>query len=151
MKIFLFLLIVTASININSQTNRDVIISFWDSNIQAIVNLDQEKIIEQTNFPVGGSWGYAMELESSMEKWSKEDFISNISKIFNEETRDQLKQKTYNDLVHYKNDDGVLELIINVNFQTKMEGSSDTIESSTIFFFKMFENKWKLYSIEYTD
>jgi len=143
--VFLFL----SSILFAQSTPRDVVISFWNSNIKAIVELDKETILNQTNFPLEGSWGYALELDKAPEEWSKDDYTNNLSKIFNQETRDQLKQKTYNDLVHYKNEQGELIYIVNVVFNTKMEGSDEYMESSTIFFFKMFDSKWKLYSIEY--
>lgn len=143
--VFLFL----SSILFAQSTPRDVVISFWNSNIKAIVELDKETILNQTNFPLEGSWGYALELDKAPEEWSKDDYTNNLSKIFNEETRDQLKQKTFNDLVHYKNEQGELIYIVNVVFNTKMEGSDEYMESSTIFFFKMFDSKWKLYSIEY--
>jgi hypothetical protein len=130
-------------------TPRDVVISFWNSNIKAIVELDKETILTQTNFPLEGSWVYTLELDKAPEEWTKDDFSSNLDKIFNQETRDQLKQKTYNDLVHYKNEQGELIYIVNVVFTSKIEESSDIMQSSTIFFFKMFDSKWKLYSIEY--
>lgn len=143
--VFLFL----TSVLFAQATPRDVVISFWNSNIKAIVDLDKETILNQTNFPLEGSWGYAIELDKAPEEWTKDDYTNNLSKIFNQETRDQLKQKTYNDLVHYKNEQGELIYIVNVVFSTKMEDSDEYMESSTIFFFKMFDSKWKLYSIEY--
>jgi hypothetical protein len=130
-------------------TNRDVVLSFWNSNVQSILNFDKAKIIEETNFPLEGSWGYTIELESGPDKWTKDDFVNNIDKIFTEELRTNLKGKTYNDLVHYKDETGTLIFIINLSFLTKDEASGETFESSTILFFKMFDNHWKLYSIEY--
>lgn len=141
------ILILITSFSYSQTTPRDVVISFWNSNIKAIIELDEKTIIEQTHFPLEGSWGYALELQSDV--WTNEDFTSNLAKIFNEATRDQLKQKTYNDLVHYKNDAGELVYIVNVNFSEKDQDSGEMMESSTIFFFKMFDNKWQLYSIEY--
>jgi hypothetical protein len=148
MKPFLALILIFLTSSIYAQTTpRDVVISFWNSNIKAIIELDEKTIIEQTHFPLEGSWGYALDLKADV--WTNEDFTTNLAKIFNEETRDQLKQKTYNVLVHYKNEDGELVYIVNVNFSEKNEDSGEMMESSTIFFFKMFENKWQLYSIEY--
>lgn len=144
----LFFLLLTSAL-FSQSTPRDVVISFWNSNIRAIIDLDAETIINQTNFPLEGSWGYAIELDKTPEEWTKDDYTNNLGKIFNQETRDQLKQKTYNDLVHYRNEQGELIYIVNVVFTTRMEDSDDMMESSTIFFFKMFDSKWKLYSIEY--
>jgi hypothetical protein len=141
--------ILLTSVLFSQATPRDVVISFWNSNVKAIIDLDKQTIIDQTNFPLEGSWGYNLDLNKAPEEWTKDDYTSNLEKIFNQETRDQLKQKSYNDLVHYKNEQGELIYIVNVVFTTKMEGSSDMMESSTIFFFKMFDSKWKLYSIEY--
>lgn len=150
MKSILFLLLFLVSLcSLGQGTNKDVVLSFWNSNIQSIINLDKAKIIEETNFPLEGSWGYVLELKTSPEQWTKEDFVNNIDKIFNEELRNNLKSKTYNDLVHYKDETGTLSFIINLNFSTKDDQSGETFESSTILFFKMFDNHWKLYSIEY--
>ena len=143
--VFLF----STSVLFAQATPRDVMIRFWNSNIKAIVDLDKETILNQTNFPLEGSWGYAIELDKAPEEWTKDYYTNNLSKIFNQETRDQLKKKTYNDLVQYKNEQGELIYIVNVVFSTKMEDSDEYLESSTIFFFKMFDSKWKLYSIEY--
>lgn len=130
-------------------TGKEVVLSFWDSNIQSIIDFDKAKIIEETNFPLEGSWGYTIELETSPDQWTKEDYVNNLDKIFNEELRNNLMSKTYNDLVHYKDETGTLSFIINLNFLTKDPEIGESFESSTILFFKMFDNKWKLYSIEY--
>jgi hypothetical protein len=150
MRSLIFVLFLLAgNVSFSQTTNRNVVISFWESNVQAIIDLNKTQIIEQTNFPLEGSWGYAIELESSPEEWTKEDFVSHLESIFNEETRKQLSEKTYNDLVHYNDEAGNLIFIVNVNFLTKDSESGESYESSTIFFFKQFDNKWKLYSIEY--
>lgn len=137
------------SISFGQAISRDVVTSFWNNNIRAIVEMDDDKIIRQTQFPVNGSWGYAVELKEKPENWVENDFTSNLDKIFNEDTRSKLAQKTYNDIVHYRNEAGELIFIVNVDFLTTDEISGDTYESSTIFFFKQFESKWKLFSIEY--
>lgn len=135
--------------SLGQATSKDVVLSFWDSNIQSIIDFDKAKIIEETNFPLEGSWGYTIELETSPDQWTKDDYVNNIDKIFNEELRKNLMGKTYNDLVHYKDETGTLSFIISLNFLTKDPETGESFESSTIMFFKMFDNKWKLYSIEY--
>ncbi len=127
----------------------NVIVAFWDSNIKAIVDFDSTKIIAQTNFPLEGSWGYAIGLETEPEEWTKTDYITNLESIFTEELRILLREKTYNDLTHYANDAGEIQLIINLmSYYTDIE-TQETYESSTILFFKKFNNEWKLFSIEY--
>ena len=127
----------------------NVIVAFWDSNIKAIVDFDSTKIIAQTNFPLEGSWGYAIGLETEPEEWTKTDYTTNLESIFTEELRTILREKTYNDLTHYANEAGEIQLIINlISYYTDIE-TQETYESSTILFFKKFNNEWKLFSIEY--
>jgi hypothetical protein len=124
-------------------------VAFWDSNIKAIVDFDSTKIIAQTNFPLEGSWGYAIGLETEPEEWTKTDYTTNLESIFTEELRTLLSEKTYNDLTHYANEEGEIQLIINLmSYYTDIE-TQETYESSTILFFKKFDNEWKLFSIEY--
>lgn len=146
--LILFVLLAT-NFSIAQKTTRDVVINFWDTAIQPIIDLDKEKIIEHTNFPLQGSWGYQLDLSTGPDEWTKDDFTSHLEMIFNEETRALLKQKTINDLVHYTNEAGEFEFIINVNFYSIQEETGDQYESVTIFYFKKFEDVWKLYSIEY--
>jgi hypothetical protein len=127
----------------------NVVVAFWDSNIKAIVDFDSTKIIAQTNFPLEGSWGYAIGLETEPEEWTKTDYTTNLESIFTEELRTLLSEKTYNDLTHYANEEGEIQLIINLmSYYTDIE-TQETYESSTILFFKKFDNEWKLFSIEY--
>jgi len=144
--VLFFTLLSTVSFG---QVNRDVVMSFWNSNIKAIVDMDKEKIIRQTNFPVEGSWGYLLELEDKPENKVESVFTDNLDKIFNEETRKQLSEKTYNDLVHHKNEAGEIIFIVNVVFDNVDPETGYEYESSTLFFFKLFDNKWKLYSVEF--
>lgn len=144
-----FVFIVFSTLLFGQTVNRNVVISFWESNIEHIIALDKAKIIEETLFPLEGSWGYALELENAPEDWSKDDFINNLDKIFNEETRAKIGSQTYNDLVHHKDESGNLVFIVSVSFLNKDEDSGQSFESSTMFFFKLVENEWKLYSIEY--
>lgn len=147
--LFILLFCSFSLFSFGQATNRDVVISFWNSNIQSIIDFDQAKIIAETNFPVEGSWGYVVGLESSPEEWTKEDFVKHLEQIFTSEYRAILEQKTYNDLVHHTNDAGQREFIINLNTSTKDPESGEVYESAMIMFFKQFDNKWKLYSIEF--
>lgn len=150
MKLLTILLFTLSSLfSFGQAVNRDVVVSFWNNNVKAIVDGNCEKIISQTNFPVEGSWIYILELEKEPENPDQAFFVANMEKIFDEETRKQLGEKTYNDLVHYKNDNGEIVFIINVDFWHTDPDTGNEYQSTTMFFFKMFDNKWKLYSIEF--
>lgn len=144
---FIFLLLFFSSVSFGQQADHATVQQFWNSNILEIVRLDKEKIIEHTSFPVAGSWGYVLELEGEPESWTSEDFINNIPKIFNDEVRIKLRGMTYNDLVHHKDENGELNFILQLNFQTVVEAG--TFESSTLLYFKKFDGIWKLFQIEY--
>ncbi len=50
--------------SLNAQiASLETVRNFWDKNIMEIIRLDNDKIIEHTNYPVEGSWGYVLELE----------------------------------------------------------------------------------------
>jgi len=121
--------------------------AFWDNNIQEIVRLDKVKIIEHTHFPVDGSWGYAVDYNLDPADWTDELFKDNLDKIFDESLRAVLKGMDYNQLVHHRDENGALNFMIQLFFETEIDGTK--LESSTILFFKCYNQIWKLYKIEY--
>ncbi len=135
------------SVVFGQKTDLETVKKFWDTNIVEIIRLDQESIIEHTHFPVSGSWGYVMELEGDAETWTKEDFISAIPAIFNEELREKLQKENYNSLVHHIDEVGNLHFILQLNFETIT--SDGVFESTTLLYFKRFDGVWKIYQIEY--
>ena len=135
--IILLLLLTISTISFSQIANLETVRNFWDTNIMEIIRLDKEKIMEHTNYPVEGSWGYVLELESEPENWSETDFNAGIPVIFNDEMRIALRGKTYNDLVHFENEAGELEFILQVSTITSTEDGD--FESSTFLYFKKFE------------
>lgn len=135
------------SVVFGQKTDLETVKKFWDTNIVEIIRLDQESIIEHTHFPVSGTWGYVMELEGDAETWTKEDFISAIPTIFNEELREKLQKENYNSLVHHIDEVGNLHFILQLNFETIT--SDGVFESTTLLYFKRFDGVWKIYQIEY--
>lgn len=147
MKTFLFVLIVMLTkISFSQKASLETVRNFWDSNVMEIIRLDEDKIIEHTNYPVDGSWGYVLELEGEPETWTDTDFNNGLSTIFNTELRVALREKTYNDLVHHENEAGELEFILSISFTTSTEDAE--FESMTFLYFKKFEGIWKLFKIE---
>lgn len=150
MRTFYFILFCSFSfLGYSQKIARDEIIHFWNTNIQAIINLDKSTITDQTNFPVEGSWGYAIDLSNSPDEWTKFDFLDNLELIFSEERRLFLRSKTFNDLIHHTNEEGEIVLILNLDSTKKDLESGQTVESSIILFFKKFNSNWKLFMIEY--
>jgi hypothetical protein len=121
--------------------------NFWDNNIMEIVRLDKEKILEHTAFPVTGSWGYAIELDGGPEDWKNDDYTNNLDKIYNEELRIKLRGMNYNSLVHHMDDDGELNFILQLSFETVTDDG--TFESATLLYFKKYDGIWKIYQIEH--
>lgn len=148
MKTLLFLLIITISSSTNAQiASLETVRNFWDTNIMEIIRLDKEKIIEHTNYPVEGSWGYVLELEGEPDTWTTAEFNNGLPLIFNDQLRIALRSKTYNDLVHFENETGELEFIIQLTSITSTDDGD--FESSTFLYFKKFEGVWKLFKMEY--
>ena len=148
MKALLFLLLMTTSTVAFSQiADLETVRNFWDTNIMEIIRLEKDKIIEHTNYPVEGSWGYVLELEGEPETWTNTDFNNGLPVIFNDQLRIALRSKTYNDLVHFENEKGELEFIIQLTSITSTDDGD--FESSTFLYFKKFEGVWKLFKMEY--
>jgi len=145
--LFLLLLLMSSTISFSQIANLETVRNFWDTNIMEIIRLEKDKIIKHTNYPVEGSWGYVLELEGEAEIWTTEDFNAGIPLLFNEELRSAMRSKSYNDLVHFKNDNGELEFILQVTTITSTEDGD--FESSTFLYFKKFEGVWKLFKMEY--
>jgi hypothetical protein len=141
----LFLLLF--SVAFSQKADLATVQKFWDNNIMEIVRLDKEKIIEHTAFPVSGSWGYAIELEGGPEDWSNDDYKNNLDKIYNEELRVKLRGMNYNSLVHHTDENGELNFILQLTFETITDDG--TFESATLLYFKKYEGIWKLYQIEH--
>ena len=148
-RILLFAMLTLGPIwsSFSQKADLETVQSFWNSNIAAIISLDRETIISQTNFPLEGSWGYVVELEGDADSWTKEDFVQNIDKIFNDEMRVKLRRMDYNQLVHHVDEDGQVNFILQLLFVTEEEGVK--YESATLLYFRKFEGIWKLYQIEY--
>ena len=150
MRRLLLLSLLTVSIFFETfaqKADLETVQSFWNSNIAAMISLDRETIIYQTNFPLQGSWGYALQLEGDADSWTKEDFVQNVDKIFNDELRIKLRRIDHNQLVHHVDENGQLNFILQLLFVTEEDG--EKYESATLLYFKQFDGIWKLYQIEY--
>ena len=69
--------------------------SFVNQNLPAFINLETDRIVAQTNFPLNGNWGKAFGLPMDASTWKKSDFEANITNLFNEDDRLGLSQ-SYN-------------------------------------------------------
>jgi len=69
--------------------------SFVNQSLPAFINLETNKIVAQTNFPLKGNWGNAFGLSMDASTWKKSDFEANITKLNNEDDRLILSQ-SYN-------------------------------------------------------
>ena len=70
--------------------------SFVNENLPAFINLETDRIVAQTNFPLNGNWGKAFGLPMDASTWKKSDFEANITNLFNEDDRLGLSQSNNN-------------------------------------------------------
>ena len=117
----------------------------WNDCMFPIMNLDKEKLKQIVYFPLAGDWGYMVGLNKSEELWTEKEFYYNLQKLFHPKYIDKLKKQTFKDISVYQQNDGEINLLVAVNFETKV-GNIKT-ESSTILRFRKIINKWKLYVI----
>jgi hypothetical protein len=144
--IFLFICILFIVNGYSQRADLKTVQDFWNANIVEIINLKNSEIIEHTNFPLEGSWGYAIDYESEESSWTSDLYKNNLSKVFTSELRNALSEMNYNQLVHHTDENGELNFILQAFLTTNVDG--DTFESSTILYFKKFDGIWKLFKVE---
>ena len=74
--------------------------SFVNQSLPAFINLETDKIVAQTNFPLKGNWGIAFGLPVNASTWKKSDFEANITKLINEDDRNILSESYNNGWIH---------------------------------------------------
>ncbi|MDB9961768.1 hypothetical protein OAD62_06695, partial [Oceanihabitans sp.] len=74
--------------------------SFANQSLPAFINLETDKIVAQTNFPLKGNWGIAFGLPVNASTWKKSDFEANITKLINEDDRNRLSESYNNGWIH---------------------------------------------------
>ena len=132
---FLLLLFI-APIALAQEIDKDEAEDFWEDNIQAILDLDKEKVMTQTNFPLNTFDG----------DWDQRAFESGFDLIFNEDLIADLKYQSVRDIQSVEYEPGEITIILDIFSVTEIDG--EEFESATILSFKKFEGSWKLYDIK---
>ncbi len=149
MKTFLIIAFTQLTIISYSQlVSKPELEQFWNSTILPIVQLDNETVISQTNFPLDGAWGYMVDDLSEPESWTQALYSNNLEKIYTNEIRIALRGKTINDLAHFTTDEGQIALLLSILIETYDKESDMTFETSYMYFFKKFDGYWKLFKID---
>ena len=130
------LLLVIAPITLAQEIDKDEAQDFWEDNIQAILDLDKEKVMTQTNFPLNTFDG----------DWDQRAFESGFDLIFNEDLIADLKYQSVRDIQSVEYEPGEITIILDIFSVTEIDG--EEFESATILSFKKFEGSWKLYDIK---
>ena len=115
--------------------NQDDADKFWGDNILAIVQLNKEKIISQTNFP--------LDVNVSEESWNQEKFSGLLDVLFTQDVRTKLRSSSTAviDASTLGDDEGQTYMIVcNVSYKEFI------IE---VLMFKQFDGVWKLYGIDF--
>jgi hypothetical protein len=149
MKTFLIIAFTQLTIISYSQlVSKPELEQFWNSTILPMVQLDNETVISQTNFPLDGAWGYMVDDLSEPESWTQALYSNNLEKIYTNEIRIALRGKTINDLAHFPTDEGQIALLLSILIETYDKESDMTFETSYMYFFKKFDGYWKLFKID---
>lgn len=149
MKTFLIIAFTQLTIISYSQlVSKPELEQFWNSTILPMVQLDNETVISQTNFPLEGAWGYLVDDLSEPESWTQALYSNNLEKIYTNEIRIALRGKTCNDLAHFTTDEGQTALLLPIMIETYDKESNMTFETSYMYFFKKFDGNWKLFKID---
>lgn len=116
----------------------------WNSNIKAIIDLDVDKIVSQTNFPLTGDWFAAYELWEASNEELQEAYTADPGVVFDEDLRNMLRQMTWEDIVVDELDGGT---ILSVPIYITFEEEGEVYEFATILEFADFGEEWLLVAI----
>lgn len=135
-KRLLFLAIIFIASTASAQSlNKTEPQQFWETNIQAILDADVDRVVEQSYFPMSTFEG----------DWSVRDFEDAFEILFDDSTLDALGNQTYRDIQAINDADGLTYMVVIVTY-TEVDG--ELYESATILSFKKFDKDWKLYNID---
>lgn len=109
---------------------------FWETNIQAILDSDVDKVVSQAHFPMTTFDG----------DWSEEPFIDAFDMLFDEAVLAELKTQSFRDIQPFEGNGGEMTYMVVIATETEFEG--ELYESVTLLSFKKFDGEWKLYDID---
>lgn len=134
--VLLFLCLLFATVSTAQIENQEEADKFWNENILAIVQLNKEKIIEQTNFP--------LDINVGEELWNQEKFKGLLDVVFSQDTRTDLRSSSSGDSIDaftMGEDEGqTYMLVCDVTYKNY---------GVEVLMFKQFEGVWKLYGIDF--
>ena len=119
---------------------------FWRQSVLPFIQKDTKTVDKIVHFPLGGDWGYLMELNKEQKDWTKQDFIENYGKLFTPSLIAKLKAMDYKDVDVCTDENGITELLVSVGQEQWIDGFKD--ESAVILRFKKLKGNWKLYLIQ---
>ncbi|MCK5856911.1 MAG: hypothetical protein KAG64_05440 [Bacteroidales bacterium] len=147
-KYILIFIISLLTLNVIGQPTIDSteLKKFWNECVNPIIDNDKDKLEKIIHFPLQGEWGFMMELNKVDRLWTKQDFFDNYGKLFANDLIENLKEQSFKNIEVYNHDNGTVELLVSVGWETMIDGFK--YESGIIFRFKKFKNDWKLYVIQ---
>ncbi len=110
---------------------------FWNESVEPMIQKDKEKLKEIVEFPLGGEWGFMMELKKDENEWTQSDFFENYNKLFDDKIIRLLKKLNYQDAEIFES-----EILVGIGWE------QDGFEAGIIFRYKKIDGKWKLYVIQ---
>jgi hypothetical protein len=151
--LLLFLFLVTSSFVKTSAYAQDGAVfseaelqKFWDSNIKAIVDLDADKIIQQTNFPLQGDWYVAYELWEASDEELEQAYKNDPGVVFDPDVRSMLASMTWENVTVNDYEEGI---VLTVPVYLTYEEEGEIYEFATIFEFATIDEQWMLIAIVY--
>ncbi|MBL4862275.1 MAG: hypothetical protein JKY09_04555 [Crocinitomicaceae bacterium] len=135
MRAFLLLpVLIFTQFSFGQLENSEEAQKFWDDNIQAIVDLEKNKIIEQTNFP--------LELSATKEVWTKNEFTEKLDMIFHKSQREELSKLNIGDIDAWQMSGHESLMYMVACFEAFDDNRAMVLQ------FKRIDGEWKLYGID---
>lgn len=110
--------------------------TFWESNVQKILEGDKNTVADQTHFPLNTFRG----------KMERAEFLENFEDLFSEDVLKDLSRQGPSDIQPVEYDPGVVTYMIVTILETEVD--REVMESAVVLSFKKYDGAWKLYSVD---
>lgn len=141
-KLPLLFSLVTCSVF--AQIPEDELHTVWDRCIVPIANLEKDRIIDITQFPLEGEWAIVVGIEQEP---TLIQYKNHLEDIFTEDMRNEMLGNDFTSFITEELEDG--SYVVSYAFMEIFVEDDTEYESMTYLTFEKIDGKWKLVAITY--
>lgn len=132
------------SLTANAQLSDTDLNEIWTNNILSIANMETDKILEMTEFPLEGEWAIVVGIE---EEPTIEHYKTHLADIFSDDMRAQMLTEDYTRLTSEEIEEGAF--VVSYSYLEIFVEDDYEYESMTFLTFEKRDGIWKLVAITY--